>query len=71
MCPLCFGRTGQKRSEPPWPPARAVTGLRADLRGEDHRRVAPAKREAALAHYLEGVGLRATECLVGVSHNAS
>ena len=36
----------------------------------DHRRVAPAKRRAALAHYLEGVGLRATERLVGVSHNA-
>ena len=36
----------------------------------DHRRVAAAKRESALAHYLEGVGLRATERLVGVSHNA-
>ena len=32
--------------------------------------MAPAKRTAALAHYLEGVGLRATERLVGVSHNA-
>ncbi len=30
----------------------------------------PAKRASALAHYLEGVGLRATERLVGVSHNA-
>ena len=37
---------------------------------KDHRRVEPAKRESALAHYLEGVGLRATERLVGVSHNA-
>ena len=37
---------------------------------EDHRRVEPAKRASALAHYLEGVGLRATERLVGVSHNA-
>ena len=37
---------------------------------EDHRRVEPARRESALAHYLEGVGLRATERLVGVSHNA-
>ena len=27
------------------------------------------EREAALAHYLEGVGWRATERLVGVSHN--
>ena len=36
----------------------------------DQRRVAPAKRASALAHYLEGVGLRATERLVGVSHNA-
>ena len=32
--------------------------------------MAPAKRASALAHYLEGVGLRATERLVGVSHNA-
>ena len=30
----------------------------------------PAKRASALAHYLEGVGLRATGRLVGVSHNA-
>lgn len=37
---------------------------------KDHRRVEPAKRAPALAHYLEGVGLRATERLVGVSHNA-
>ena len=37
---------------------------------KDHRRVDPAKRSSALAHYLEGVGLRATERLVGVSHNA-
>ena len=37
---------------------------------KDHRRVEPAKRASALAHCLEGVGLRATERLVGVSHNA-
>ena len=37
---------------------------------KDHRRVAPEKKASALAHYLEGVGLRATERLVGVSHNA-
>ena len=36
----------------------------------DQRRVDSAKRASALAHYLEGVGLRATERLVGVSHNA-
>ena len=36
----------------------------------DHRRVEPQKKADALAHYLEGVGLRATERLVGVSHNA-
>ncbi len=36
----------------------------------DGRRVEPDKRESALAHYLEGVGLRATERLVGVSHNS-
>ena len=32
--------------------------------------MAPEKKAPALAHYLEGVGLRATERLVGVSHNA-
>ena len=37
---------------------------------KDHRRVEPEKKSAALAHYLEGIGLRATERLVGVSHNA-
>ena len=37
---------------------------------EDHRRVAPELRENALRHYAEGVGLRATERLVGVSHNS-
>jgi len=37
---------------------------------QDHRRLAPDKRTAALDHYLEGVGLRATERLVGVSHNS-
>ena len=36
---------------------------------KDGRRLAPAKKAAALAHSLEGVGLRATERLVGVSHN--
>jgi transposase-like protein len=36
----------------------------------DHRRVTPEKKASALAHYLEGVGLRATERQVGVSHNA-
>jgi hypothetical protein len=36
----------------------------------DRRRVPPDQRAAALNHYLEGVGLRATERLVGVSHNA-
>ena len=30
----------------------------------------PAKREAALAQYMEGVGQRATERLLGVSHNS-
>jgi transposase len=36
----------------------------------DRRRVEPEKRESALRHYAEGVGLRATERLVGVSHNS-
>ena len=36
----------------------------------DRRRVDPQRREWALQHYLEGVGQRATERLVGVSHNS-
>ena len=36
----------------------------------DKRRVSPEKRASALQHYLEGVGQRATERLVGVSHNS-
>jgi transposase-like protein len=36
----------------------------------DHRRVDEAKKQDALRHYAEGVGLRATERLVGVSHNS-
>lgn len=42
----------------------------ATFGAEDHRRVAPELRENALRHYVEGVGLRATERLVGVSHNS-
>ena len=37
---------------------------------KDHRLVDPEKKEAALAQYLEGVGQRATERLLGVSHNS-
>ena len=37
---------------------------------KDRRLVAPEKKAAALAHYLEGVGQRATERLLGVSHNS-
>ena len=36
----------------------------------DRRLVAPEKKAAALAQYLEGVGQRATERLLGVSHNS-
>lgn len=36
----------------------------------DHRLVSPELKESALQHYAEGVGLRATERLVGVSHNS-
>jgi hypothetical protein len=42
----------------------------ATFGAEDHRRVAAGLRENALRHYVEGVGLRATERLVGVSHNS-
>jgi transposase-like protein len=37
---------------------------------KDRRLVAPQKKAAALAQYLEGVGQRATERLLGVSHNS-
>ncbi len=36
----------------------------------DHRRIDEAKKEDALRHYAEGIGLRAIERLVGVSHNS-
>ena len=57
--------------------ASAVTGSSAGCAGlatgraekRTGRALVPAKRAAALAHYLEGVGWRATERLVGVSHN--
>ena len=37
---------------------------------KDRRLVPPDKKAAALAQYLEGVGQRATERLLGVSHNS-
>lgn len=37
---------------------------------QDRRLVAPETKAAALAQYLEGVGQRATERLLGVSHNS-
>ena len=37
---------------------------------KDRRLVAPEKKAAALAQYLEGVGQRATERLLGVRHNS-
>ena len=37
---------------------------------EDKRLVSAQLKENALRHYAEGVGLRATERLVGVSHNS-
>ena len=36
----------------------------------DRRLVSDGRKESALQHYAEGVGLRATERLVGVSHNS-
>ena len=37
---------------------------------KDRRLVPPETKAAALAHYFEGVGQRATERLLGVSHNS-
>ena len=36
----------------------------------DHRKVDEATKRSALQHYAEGIGLRATERLVGASHNS-
>lgn len=36
----------------------------------DHRLIDPAVKDNALRHYAEGMGLRATERLVGPSHNS-
>lgn len=36
----------------------------------DHRRVDEATRQMALRQYVEGIGARTTERLLGVSHNS-
>lgn len=46
------------------------TGCRLTFGDTDHRRVDEELKQSALRHYAEGVGLRATERLVGPSHNS-
>lgn len=70
-CPRCQGshivKNGRSRhGHQRW----ACTGCKLTFGEQDRRRVAEGLKQAALEHYLEGVGLRATERLVGVSHNS-
>ena len=70
-CPACSNKHVVKNGKSRHGHQRWICRGCAQTFGEhDHRCVSPEKREAALAHYLEGVGLRATERLVGVSHNS-
>ena len=70
-CPRCQGarivKNGRSRhGHQRW----MCAGCKLTFGEQDHRRVDAGLKEAAIQHYLEGVGLRATERLVGVSHNS-
>ena len=70
-CPRCQGSHIRKNGRSRHGHQRYVcVSCKATFGQEDHRRVDPALREDALRHYAEGVGLRATERLVGPSHNS-
>ena len=60
----------EERNLPPRTPALAVSKCTKTFGGKDRRLAAPERQAAALAQFLEGVGQRATERLLGVSHNA-
>jgi transposase-like protein len=70
-CPRCQGAKIVKNGRSRHGLQRYVCqSCRLTFGEQDRRRVDAGKREDALKHYAEGVGLRATERLVGVSHNS-
>ena len=70
-CPRCQGAKIVKNGRSRHGLQRYVCqSCRLTFGEQDQRRVDAGKREDALKHYAEGVGLRATERLVGVSHNS-
>ena len=69
-CPHCESEKRVKNGKSRHGNQRFLCRACGKTTGEvDLRRKPAIMREAALKHYLEGVGLRATERLVGVSHN--
>lgn len=70
-CPSCQGQHIRKNGKSRHGHQRFVCVTCKTTFGQtDHRRIEPEKKQDALRHYAEGVGLRATERLVGVSHNS-
>lgn len=71
QCPKCAGTHLAKNGRSRHGHQRYVCRTcKATFGDADHRRIDEAIKENALRHYAEGVGLRATERLVGVSHNS-
>jgi transposase-like protein len=70
-CPKCASSSIVKNGTSRHGRQRYVCqGCKATFGDSDKRRVSQQMREEALRHYAEGVGLRSTERLVGVSHNS-
>jgi transposase-like protein len=70
-CPSCQGQHIRKNGKSRHGHQRFVcVSCRATFGQTDHRRINEERKQNALRHYAEGVGLRATERLVEVSHNS-
>ena len=70
-CPRCQAARGVKNGTSRHGHQRwQCLGCKKTFGEQDRRLVPPEKKAAALAQYLEGVGQRATERLLGVSHNS-
>jgi transposase-like protein len=70
-CPRCQGSHIRKNGMSRHGHQRYVcVACKATFGQVDHRRVDEELKQEALRHYAEGVGLRATERLVGPSHNS-
>ncbi len=70
-CPSCQGQHIRKNGKSRHGHQRFVcVSCKVTFGQTDHRRVDEDKKQDALRHYAEGIGLRATERLVGVSHNS-